>query len=95
MENIIVAIVTGACSIVGVIYGTARSALDSHREQISFSGKALPGGQFQYRRDYSLGDKVTVQNEFGISGTAVVSEATEVMDENGYQVIPTLSEQVS
>lgn len=78
-----------------VLMDTARSAVESRAEQVSFSGEALPGGQFQYRRDYFLGDKVTVQNEFGISGTAVVSEATEVMDENGYQVIPTLSEQVS
>lgn len=74
-----------------VLYGTARSALDSHREQISFSGEALPGGPFQYRRDYFLGDKVTVQNEFGITGTAYISEVTEVIEESGRRVIPTLS----
>lgn len=73
-----------------VLSDTAAAAVDSRREEISFSGVALPGGQFRYRRDYFLGDRVTVQNEFGINGTAVVTEVTEVVDASGRSVIPTL-----
>ena len=74
-----------------LLMSTAQSAVESCVEEISFTGTALPGGQFRYRRDYFLGDKVTVQNEFGINGTAVVTEVTEVIDESGTQIIPTLS----
>ena len=62
------------------------------KELTDFSGEILAGNSYKYGIDYSLGDKVTVINEYGIRGTAVVSEITEVEDETGYSIYPTLSE---
>jgi hypothetical protein len=45
-----------------------------------------------YGVDYNLGDKVAIKNEYGVTGAATVTEMTEVEDESGYQVRPTLSE---
>lgn len=59
-----------------------------------FSGEIIPGGQFRYRKDYFLGDKVSVRNDFGINGTATVTAVTEYEDENGFKVIPEFSEWV-
>lgn len=70
---------------------TALAAAEAHKEQTDFSGQVLPGGPYAYRRDYFLGDKVAVQNEYGISGTAIVTEVTETIGEDGCKTIPTLS----
>lgn len=75
-----------------LLNSTACDALYAANETMAFSGEILPGGQFRYRRDYFLGDTVSVQNDLGIDGTALVTEATEVVDETGYRMLPTLSE---
>lgn len=69
----------------------ALTELYASKETISFDGEIVPGGQFKYRKDYFLGDKVTVQNELGIKGTATVTAVTESEDENGYIVVPEFS----
>ena len=55
---------------------------------VSFSGTVEPSTTFEYKKDYFLGDKVTVENEFGISAEARIVEIVEVADENGYRVEP-------
>lgn len=70
----------------------AFDALHATGETINFSGQVAPNGQFLYRKDYSLGDTVSVENTYGIKGTAIVSEVTEVVDETGHKTVPTLSE---
>lgn len=65
---------------------------DASVEQVNFSGEVIPGGQFQYRRDYFLGDTVSVRNPYGITGTAVVTAVDETEDETGYKLVPTLSD---
>lgn len=75
-----------------LLYGIARDKAEESKEEISFTGSALPGGQFLYRRDYFLGDTVSARNEYGINGTGVISEVTEVFDETGHTVVPTISE---
>jgi hypothetical protein len=71
----------------------AHKSLDGARAgAISFDGEILPGGQFQYRKDYFLGDTVSVRNAYGITGKATVTEVVETEDENGYRVIPKFSE---
>ena len=62
------------------------------RETTKFSGEILPHNDYTYGVDYNLGDKIAVKNEYGITGTAVISEITEVEDATGYSVYPTLSE---
>ncbi len=46
--------------------------------------------QFQYQKEYFLGDTVTVDNGYGISVTAQVIEVSQVWDENGYRIVPKL-----
>lgn len=54
----------------------------------SFSGTIEPTTTFVYNRDYFLGDVVTVQNEYGITVNARITEVIEVNDDNGYYVQP-------
>ena len=58
----------------------------------SFNGEILNINDYIYGVDYNLGDKISVKNEYNIRGNAVITEITEVEDENGYRIIPTLSE---
>lgn len=70
----------------------AMNEKNASKETYDFYGEALPNGNFRYRRDYNLGDTVTVQNPYGITGSAVVSEVVETVDAVGYKVIPTFTE---
>lgn len=47
--------------------------------------------KMQYRRDYFLGDLVTVDGDFGVSQVFRVSEFAEIVDENGTTGHPTLT----
>lgn len=55
---------------------------------ISFDGTVEPTTTFIYKEDYFLGDKVSVENEYGISAIARIVEVVEVCDSNGYSVEP-------
>lgn len=59
-------------------YGTA----------VSFEGSVEPSTTFEYKKDYWLGDLVTVENEYGISVKARIIEIIEVCDDNGYSIEP-------
>lgn len=54
----------------------------------SFEGEIEPSTTFQYKKDYFLGDIVTVRNEYGIEKKVRITEIIEVKDENGYIVEP-------
>ena len=54
----------------------------------SFEGKIEPNTTFVYRNDYDLGDIVTVQNGYGISISARITEVVEVFDDRGSSVEP-------
>lgn len=58
----------------------------------AFSGEVLNENAYKYGVDYNLGDKVSVVNEYGIQGSATITEISEVEDETGYRLVPTLSE---
>ncbi len=62
----------------------------SLRPTTNYSGEII--SNYKYRLDYNLGDKVKIVNEYGIKATATITEITEVEDENGYSIFPTLSE---
>lgn len=66
--------------------------LGNAKETTNFGGEILDANIYIYGVDYGLGDKVSVINEYGITGTATVTEITEVEDETGYKIYPTLSE---
>lgn len=55
---------------------------------VSFDGTVEPSITFEYKKDYFLGDKVSVENEFGISAAARIVEVIEVIDQNGYSIEP-------
>lgn len=82
----------GASNYGKLIANIANTALDASKETVEFIGEALNGGHFRYRKDYDLGDTVTVQNPYGITGSAVVSEVVETVDSVGYKLIPTFTE---
>lgn len=54
-----------------------------------FDGEVEASKMFIYGRDFFLGDCVQVQNEFGMSGTSLVSEIIFSQDENGESTYPT------
>lgn len=66
--------------------------LAESQDTAEFSGEVLNYGMYKYGEDYYLGDRVQVENEYGIAGKAYVTEVTEVEDENGYKMYPTLSQ---
>lgn len=61
------------------------------KESTNFSGQIITDNTFVFGEDYYLGDKVLIENEYGISGSAYVIEVTEVEDQEGYRMYPTLS----
>lgn len=62
--------------------------LAEYGEKLTFNGTIEPNTTFIYKRDYNLGDIVTIENEYGISIEARITEIIEVYDENGYSVEP-------
>lgn len=67
-------------------------ALEQQKITTSFNGEILNYNNYTYGVDYNLGDKISIINEYGIRGNATITEITEVEDENGYRLVPTLSE---
>ena len=70
----------------------AKEQLELRKVTTEFNGEILNYNAYTYGVDYKLGDKVSIINNYGIQGNAVITEITEVEDENGYKLIPTLSE---
>lgn len=54
-----------------------------------FEGEVEASKMFIYGHDFLLGDCVQVENEFGISGTSLVSEIVFSQDKNGETIYPT------
>lgn len=67
-------------------------AIKQATETTKFNGEIINYNSYVYGVDYNLGDIVQVTNEYGITGTATVTEITEVEDDTGYKIYPTLSE---
>lgn len=66
--------------------------LAAHKTEVHFDGEILDANGYTYGTDYGLGDIVTVRTGYGLETTAQVVEVTEVEDEDGYKIIPTLAE---
>lgn len=54
----------------------------------TFNGSVETKTTFEYKKDYFLGDVVSVKNQYGISIMARIVEIIEVDDDNGYSVEP-------
>lgn len=66
--------------------------LKTTTETVNFEGEVLDTSSYVYGVDYNLGDIVQVETEYGIQAAGRVTEITEVEDESGYQLRPTLEE---
>lgn len=66
--------------------------LAAGKVEVHFNGEILNTNGYVYGVDYGLGDIVTVRTGYGLTTTARVTEITEVEDEDGYKLIPTLAE---
>lgn len=75
-----------------ILYTDGFDQLDDMVETKTFEGETIDPGVFEAFEDYDLGDTVQIENAFGLRGTAIVQEITEVEDESGYRRYPTLSE---
>lgn len=65
------------------------------RPVVQYTGEVVDNGMYKYHVDYELGDTVLIENEYGIQAKATIIEVTEVEDESGYKIVPTLSEWVT
>lgn len=75
-----------------MLVGQAAEEVQLHKDTIYYNGEVFDTEVYKYGVDYFLGDKVTVINGYGIRGTAIVSDITEVEDSTGYRIYPTLTE---
>jgi hypothetical protein len=55
----------------------------------AFSGDIEQQTTYQYKKDYNLGDIVTVDNGYGVTAMPRIIEIIECWDDTGYKVIPT------
>ena len=62
--------------------------MTNYKETKNFEGSINPEQTFIYKKDYNLGDLVTVENEYGISEEPRIVEIVETNDNNGYFVEP-------
>ena len=69
-----------------------KAQLEEKKITAEYSGEILNYNMYEYGKDYYLGDKVSIKNEYGITGNATITEITEVEDASGYRLVPTLSE---
>ena len=63
--------------------------LDEHSATHGFEGEVEPDSTYVYKRDYDLGNIVTVSNGYGITAKPRIVEIVECWDDTGYKVIPT------
>ena len=78
-----------------VLQEKGREKCKELRPFVEFTGEIVDNGMYKYRVDYELGDTVLIENEYGIQAKAVISEITEVEDEEGYRIVPVLSKWVT
>jgi len=69
----------------------ALAELENYNKVALFDGEISPLNAIKYGKDYTLGDKVTLQAEYDLEATMVVSEYIRAQDENGETGYPTLS----
>lgn len=68
-----------------------RDALAEHQPQIAFEGEIDAETNFVYDKDYFLGDKVQIINEYGIEAAVRIIEVIDSEDETGRTVVPTFT----
>lgn len=72
-----------------ILQNEARIAMYNYLNAEAFEGEADVTQQFHYGTDFSLGDIVQVENEFGLQQSCRVSEIVLSDDSGGYIITPT------
>lgn len=67
------------------------SELSSHQTTTAFEGDLEATRQYTYGIDFTIGDIVQVENEYGITGTVYISEIVISQDTSGLQITPTFT----
>ena len=75
-----------------LLHDRGKEELKATQETTVFNGQILNLNSYKYGTDYFLGDKVQIVTDYGMTGTAHITEITEVEDDTGYKIYPTLSE---
>lgn len=52
----------------------------------SFEGSVIPFVQYEYRKDYNVGDKVSIRTDIGLRKDVRITEAVETFDRDGYTI---------
>lgn len=65
--------------------------LSNHQTTTAFEGELEATRQYIYGTDFSIGDIVQIQNEYGIEGTVYISEIVFSQDTSGITITPTFT----
>lgn len=71
------------------LVGRGAEKIAEHQITESFDGEMDTGNTYILDADYTLGDIVTIENEYGIRKNVRISAIVEAWDAEGYTVIPT------
>lgn len=69
----------------------AEAELEKYRRRIWFQGEVIPDGPYKYKRDYDLGDKVTLKGDYNVKEVMRVIENIRTQDFEGDRDQPTLA----
>lgn len=75
----------------GMLYLYGRQAVYNAGIVYAFTGDVDITTQFQYRKDWNMGDIVNIENAYGVRGNAYILAVSEKDDATGYSVTPTFS----
>lgn len=64
-----------------------KNELEDHKKIITIDARLMNFGRYKIRRDYDLGDIITIQNPY-YKATARVTEVIQSWNQEGYQIYP-------
>lgn len=68
---------------------TGYERMAQYKSNNSFEGEIIVGVNYVYKKDYNLGDIISIENEYGISMKTRIVEVIENQDDKGYTIEPT------
>lgn len=69
----------------------ANRELEKVKPQSTYTGKIESRVSYQYKKDYWLGDVVSIVNEFGMKGTSRISEIVYTVSSSEISIVPTFT----
>lgn len=71
-----------------LLWQRAVEVMAERTSKVSFEGQIIPDIIYKYKIDYNLGDIVKIQNKYGISVNARITEVLESFSDEGYKIEP-------